>query len=246
MILFEICGRSEAHPLYQWFEAKNGVRHYDFLQSLVEANVAAQRAFLSSHIIKALNFHAITCLHTNAGEYRPCPVFVGDPEDKVNCYIPPQHFEVQAQMDDLVNTVNRAWMETDDLTLASFVLWKLNHIHPFINGNGRTARAACYFVICLKLGSWLPGRTILPELLRQNRVEYVAILKAVDATYKAGSLDLSPLRALLERLLLEQVSSAAPADSAGAAAAPPRPAIPLLQQSDGAFAPDEQRQAGTE
>ena len=55
-------------------------------------------------------------------------------------------------MDDFVNTVNRAWEKADELTLGAYVLWRLNHIHPFINGNGRTARAASYFVICLKLG----------------------------------------------------------------------------------------------
>ena len=97
------------------------------------------------------------------------------------------------------------------------VLWRLNHIHPFINGNGRSARAACYFVICLKLNGWLPGSKILPELLRQNRVEYVDVLKQVDASYNAGALDLTPLRTLIEKLLVQQVTPAPVAPDAALA-----------------------------
>ena len=150
-------------------------------------------------MIKALNFHAITCLHTNAGEYRPCRVDVGD-------YVPPDHYRVPALMDDFVNTVNRSWDHLDGVTLATFVLWRLNLIHPFINGNGRTARAASYFVLCLKTGGWLKGESILPELLRQNRDEYVAALKVVDETAKAGSLDLTALHSLVSRLLDSQLA----------------------------------------
>lgn len=234
MILFEICGRNEAHPIYQQVEAANGARQYDFLRTLVEACLATGKPFLSAHIIKALNFQAITCLHTNAGEYRPCQVYVGNPADPASLYEPPAHYLVDSYMDDFVNTVNRAWETADPLTLGALVLWRLNHIHPFINGNGRSARAASYFVICLKLNGWLPGSTILPELLRQNRVEYVSVLKAVDASYNAGALDLTPLRTLIERLLVQQISSAAAAAAANAAngamppSAQPAGGIPLL------------------
>lgn len=220
VILFEICGRNEAHPIYQQFEAANGARQYDFLRTLVEACLATGKPFLSAHIVKALNFQAITCLHTNAGEYRPCQVHVGNPADPTTLYVPPADYLVDSYMDDFVNTANREWEKADPLTLGAYVLWRLNHIHPFINGNGRTARAASYFVICLKLNGWLPGSTILPELLRQNRNEYVTVLKAVDASYNAGALDLAPLRGLIERLLMQQVSSAT---ATGGAASPPAP-----------------------
>jgi Fic family protein len=111
-------------------------------------------------------------------------------------------------MDDFVNVVNRHWEQTDSVVLASFVLWRMNNIHPFINGNGRTARAASYFVLCVKSGGWLPGDPIVPELLRQNRQEYVAALKAVDQSVTAGVLDLSVLHTLLSRLIDQQMQSA--------------------------------------
>jgi Fic family protein len=108
-------------------------------------------------------------------------------------------------MDDLVNQVNRHWDALDPVELTSFVLWRLNHIHPFINGNGRTARAACYFVLCVKLNGWLDGDPILPQLLHENRPEYVAALKAVDASAAAGGTDLSPLNEIIAKHLTTQL-----------------------------------------
>jgi hypothetical protein len=189
MILFELT-QNEQHPAYQELEIANGNRQYNFIQSLVGAALALG------------NFQAIACLHTNAGEYRPCPVVVGD-------YNPPEHFHVEALMEDFVNEVNINWASTDPVVLGSYVLWRMNFIHPFINGNGRTARAACYFIVCVKSGGWLVGDPILPELIRQNRNEYVSALKIADKGFQAtGTADLAPLHGLLSRLLSEQIASA--------------------------------------
>lgn len=204
MILYELVG-TEAHTAYQALQVANVNRQYDFLRSIVAAGLAVQRPMLSSAIIKALNFHAITCLHTNAGEYRPCPVHVG--EDKKTAYKPPEHYRVEALMNDMINMVNRMWDSTDAVVLACFVLWRLNWIHPFINGNGRTARATSYFVLCMKAGGWLRGKTLLPELIKRDRPEYVAALKVVDESATKGNVDLSALHALVSKLLKEQLDS---------------------------------------
>lgn len=225
MILFELAGATEEHPVYKALAVANGLRQYDFLRSIVAASMDLKRALLSQHILKALNFQAITCLHTNAGEYRPCKVEVGTGDTK---YEPPDHYRVPALMEDFVDTVNRLWDKWDPVVLAAYVLWGLNAIHPFINGNGRTARAACYFVLCLRVGQWLPGTVTLPELLVRERDEYVKALKAVDATGKAGLLDLKELHALLSKLLQEQLASVPeapgpPVPEPVAAAAEPTP-----------------------
>lgn len=107
-----------------------------------------------------------------------------------------------------IDEVNRSWDSADPVWLACFILWKLNHIHPFVNGNGRTARVTCYFALCLKAGAWLPGDVLLPELLRRDRPEYVAALKHADASLPTGQLDLSALHALVSRLLIEQLPPA--------------------------------------
>jgi len=204
MILFEICG-TEDHPAYERLAVTNLNRQYDLLRSLVMAALETNRICLSQTVIRALNFHAIACLHTNAGEFRPTKVYVGD-------YEPPDHYRVQALMDDFINEVNTNWTSADPIELASYILWKLNWIHPFINGNGRTARVACYYALCLKVGGWLAGDTLLPELIRRERTKaddrYTAALKAADASIKGGGpLDLTDMHNLLSELLAEQMKS---------------------------------------
>ncbi len=142
---------------------------------MAKVAINADRPFLSQTVVKAINFHSIACLHVNAGEYRPCEVGVG--ED----FRPPEHYRVNALMDDFVNSVNRYWQEWDAIQLSAYVLWRINWIHPFINGNGRTARAASFFVLCVKIGVWVGRRSFLPEMLRQNRDQYVESLIQADA-----------------------------------------------------------------
>ena len=215
MILHDLTGNEE-HPAHRKMEIENGNRHHGFPGSSVEAALAADRPFLSQTVLKAVNHHAIVCLHPYAGEYRPCEVSVGD-------FCPPQHFRVQSLMDDLVNWVKRHWESNDPVALASFVLWRINHMHPFINGNGRTARAACHFVLCLKAGGWLPGRTMVPEMLRDadSHQVHVKALREVDEAFAAGSSDfLKPVVELLNKFLHEQLKagmggSAAPSGQQG-------------------------------
>ena len=238
MILFELTN-DEAHPVYQALEISNGNRQYDFLRSVVTASLEIGRPFLSQTIIKALNFQAIACLHTHAGEYRPCPVKVGD-------YEPPHFFRVAALMDDFINQVNRNWESVDAVVLACYVLWRINNIHPFINGNGRTARAASYFVLCVKTGGWLAGDIILPELLKRNRAEYVQALRAADASAAKGPVDLSALHTLVYTLLQQQLQTAgiqaSPTD--GASQSPPpdanAPGPGPLHLKDGAQMPPDE------
>lgn len=207
MILYDL-SESEANPSYQALAISNGDRQFSFLQSVVFAAIQTDQPFLSQAILKALNFHAIACLHTNAGEYRPCPVQVAYPNPDDN-YLAPQHYRVHALMDQFINVVNINMKTADPVLLASFVLWRLCAIHPFINGNGRTARAAAYFTICVKSGGWLPGTENMTTLLKAHE-EYNAALKHADLTAKEGNLDLSMVQKVVQESLQLQLDSAEP------------------------------------
>ena len=193
MFIHELVG-GETNPVYQDLSVENLDRQYAFLRSLVLASAALKRPILSIEVIKALNYHAISVLHPYAGEFRPCPVEVGD-------YKPPPHYLVPGLMNMFVDEVNRYWDSTDPVQLCAYVLWRLNQIHPFVNGNGRAARASCYYVLCLKLGGWLAGSPILPALIKANRGGYVSALKVADSSAAAGKLDLGELHALISNLL---------------------------------------------
>jgi Fic family protein len=122
-------------------------------------------------------------------------------------------------MEDFVNGANFKWNELDAVSLAAWALWRLNYIHPFVNGNGRTARAVCYFVVCVKSGGLLSGYPILPELLVQHRKRYCDALAAVDASLST-SFDITPIHSLVAELLAVQLNVNTGQD------APPPPALP--------------------
>ena len=94
----------------------------------------------------------------------------------------------------------------DPTTLPAYALWRLNWIHPFVEGNGRTARAACYYLVCLRQGKLLGGKKIVPERIRENRQPYYDALKAADQAWIQGDFDVSQLAEYLGELLLGQVT----------------------------------------
>lgn len=199
MSVFDIVGGSEAHPVYQGLEASNRDRQYSFLESVTRASLELGAPHLTHDIVRALNHHAIAHLHVAPGQFRhqQVAVMTGDHVE----FMPPKAYVVESLIGDFLFTARQLWDQVNPLHLGAYVLWKINAIHPFVNGNGRTARAACYFVICTRLGSWLGGRVLLPELLRIHRGRYIVALKHADNTG-----DLSELIRLLDELIGLQIS----------------------------------------
>lgn len=101
------------------------------------------------------------------------------------------------------------WPTGDALHVASYALWRITWIHPFSNGNGRTARAFCYACLCLKLGALLPGRETIVDFLTAEPARCRGALQHADqsVTGPAGEPDLSELKAYLDELLLRQIQS---------------------------------------
>ena len=103
--------------------------------------------------------------------------------------------------------IHENWTIIDHPTmLPAYALWRLNWIHPFVEGNGRTARAACYLLICLKQGKMLKGKKIVPERIRENRDPYYAALRSADHAWDQGHFNVSELASYLERLLKGQLT----------------------------------------
>lgn len=88
---------------------------------------------------------------------------------------------------------------------AAYVLWRLNWIHPFEDGNGGTSRAAAYIVLSVAIGQELPGRVTLVERLVRNKRRYYRALEAADEAWAEERLDVSAMAALLRELLEAQI-----------------------------------------
>ena len=154
--------------------------------------------------IKYLHKVAMAGLLDLPGEYRQIPVAISN-----SPHMPPSWLEVPAHMGTLCHYVRANWTTRDLVHLAAFVLWRLNWIHPFANGNGRTARAAAYLTMCAKYGKLLPAKNTVVQQIMVNRDPYYAALRAADDLYKVNSNDidqaLQPLIQWLSQLLKEQI-----------------------------------------
>jgi Fic family protein len=196
-------GGTELDPRYQALAISNGDRQFQFLESIVATALSVGHLFLSHDILRALNFHAIACLHPHAGQYRPCEVEVRNAAGGKNMDGVP-FYNVQSYMDHFLNGTNAAWNSEDPVALAAQILWSICRIHPFVNGNGRTARAACYYAICVKFGGMLPGTKPLPVLLKEHP-NYVPALQHADQTAAMGAVDFSQIHTLIADCLTQQV-----------------------------------------
>jgi Fic family protein len=90
---------------------------------------------------------ALDGISAYAGVYRPAGIEIGGSKhEPVGAHLVPE------QLEEMCEYVNDNWKSASVLHLAAYVLWRLNWIHPFTDGNGRTARAASYLILCLRLG----------------------------------------------------------------------------------------------
>lgn len=92
------------------------------------------------------------------------------------------------------------WYKLTPLQLSSYGLWRLVWIHPFVDGNGRTARAVAYFLLCARGGHLLDDKPILPDRIRGSRNEYYKALQVVHDAYAAGRYGLEAIHDYLSKL----------------------------------------------
>jgi Fic family protein len=85
-------------------------------------------------------------------------------------------------------------------------MWRLNWIHPFADGNGRTSRIISYVVLSIRAGAILPGTPTIPDQIVDNRNPYFDALDAADSAYRDGKIDVSKMEGLLAALLAKQLA----------------------------------------
>jgi Fic family protein len=107
----------------------------------------------------------------------------------------------------LCDYVNDNWESSTPIHLAAFVMWRLNWIHPFADGNGRTSRILSYVVLSIRAGFVLPGTPTIPDQIVDNRSPYFDALDAADDAYsKGGIIDVSKMEELVGNLLATQLA----------------------------------------
>jgi len=192
--------KSDNPDLYQEIQERNLERQYDLLANFIQIGLVKGPHSVTKYTLYALNLTAISGISQMAGRFRQDPIYIGNSPHR-----PPRFEEVPDYIDRMFSFLYENWDEADAYQLAGYALWRLNWIHPFIEGNGRTSRALCYYILCVKLGGLIPGSKTVPERIREAREPYYKALREVDAAWDDGHLDLSPIAIYLSSLVKAQL-----------------------------------------
>lgn len=191
----------ESDILFARVQEQNLLRQYDLLSNCIEIGLSKGIEAFDKYTLWSLNAAAVANIAQFGGRFREQPILVSN-------HIPPHFKEVPNLVDQAISLIHENWdlVSGHPTLLAAYALWRLNWIHPFIEGNGRTARAACYYLICLRHGSLLPGKKTVPERIRDNRGRYYAALEEADRNWHDGRLNVDALAEYLAELLEAQLS----------------------------------------
>lgn len=140
----------EDADLFARLQEKNLARQYDLLTAFVEIGLKQGPTALDKYALWALNHVAVAGISQFGGRFREQPIYVGN-------HIPPHFKEVPQLMDQFISFIHENWFNLSSTQLAAYGLWRLNWVHPFIEGNGRTARATCYYFCVPTKGGCSPG-----------------------------------------------------------------------------------------
>lgn len=121
------------------------------------------------------------------GEYRKTQVVVKNNQTGKISFRPPEALAVQSQIKDLLVFIERAQNQDIHPVLKSGIVhYELVRIHPFLDGNGRVARALSTFILFLD-GYDIRKFFSLEEYFDLGAAEYYEALQSVE---KQGNLTL--------------------------------------------------------
>ncbi len=124
-----------------------------------------------------------------SGKLRQEPVFVNNPQTRQPIYLPPNHQDVLGLIDDLFSYVRENKNNIDPLIIAGIFHKQFVIIHPFIDGNGRTARLATK-VLLAGMGLNTFNLFSFENYYNQNVTNYFKNVGLVGNYYDlAGSID---------------------------------------------------------
>ncbi|OGC16838.1 cell filamentation protein Fic, partial [candidate division WOR-1 bacterium RIFOXYA12_FULL_36_13] len=153
-------------PLKDHLEAKN---HYEALEYLTGLVSHDKRQTISEMLIRSL--HQLVVHDTEkewAGKYRDGNVIIGGAD-----HTPPDALQISGKMKDVIDWVRKNQKKIHPIELAALLHHKIVHIHPFFDGNGRTARLVMNILI-------MQRGYPLAIVLKNDRKKYYRVLSRAD------------------------------------------------------------------
>lgn len=111
------------------------------------------------------------------GEYRKIQNYVVNSNTGETVYVPPPAYEISILMQELVDYINNT-TEVHPVLMSGIAQFQLVHIHPFLDGNGRTARLLS--TLCLYIKGYDFKRLFtISEYYDRNRADYYKAIQNV-------------------------------------------------------------------
>ena len=153
-------------PLKDHLEARDHFEALKYLNDLIEHD---KKHTVSEILIRQL--HNLAMLDTDkewAGKYRDANVIISGSD-----HTPPEAIKVPSKMRSLIQWIKNNQDELHPVELASIVHHKIVYIHPFFDGNGRTARIAMNIFL-------MQAGYPLVIILKNDRKKYYSVLDKAD------------------------------------------------------------------
>jgi Fic family protein len=144
----------------------NNLRAIEYVSEFQEAAIDF-KIILELHRIMTANTDA----EKHSGGFRKSEVYVTDHVDGEVAHIPPDWEDVELLMGELCNFINDDKDFLHPIIKASVIHFLIGFIHPFIDGNGRTARALFYWYL-LKKGYGLIRNISISRVILESRTQY--------------------------------------------------------------------------
>ncbi len=144
----------------------NNMRAIKFIEESVAHKIDKQ-LIIELHKIMTVKTSAEYC----AGDYRKDKIYIQDHVDGEIAHTPPAWQEIEKLMDDLYDFANTEKEFIHPIVKASIIHFMIGFIHPFKDGNGRTARALFYWYLLKKDYSLLKSISISRAIL-ESRIQY--------------------------------------------------------------------------
>lgn len=150
--------------LREHFEVINHRKAIAYVEDLV-----SQDAGITSHHVRQIHKLVLTQIDDeNAGQYRKTPVQIAGAD-----YTPPDAWEIPRLMTEWGDWLTQGQVDQHPIVLAALAHHRLAAIHPFVDGNGRTARLVMNLIL-MKHG-YPP--TVIERVHRQ---QYYRVLAQAD------------------------------------------------------------------
>jgi Fic family protein len=166
------------------------VRNYKKALDHIERRKFSDRPFSTKDLLMIHHLAMQGLLsESKAGAFRKGAVYIVDQDDHVK-YTGPSAKNVRKLTDDLFRWLDSAAADVHSCVVAAILHYQLVTIHPFADGNGRTARLAVMLFLGMR-GYDFNASIVLDSYYAQDKREYYAALHQCQGASYDGKEDIT-------------------------------------------------------